>query len=216
MSVSVLWPRRQLLVGSALALALAACGRSKPKAQALPTGATVLALGDSLTQGVGAQAGEAWPVLLAERTGWDVVNAGISGDTSAQALERLPDLLEEHSPALVVVSIGGNDFLRQMSAEAAQANIRRMCQQAKDSGAQVLLVAVPQFSLMAASTGRLSDHPLYAALAQELQVPLLDKAWAQVLSQAKWRSDQVHGNAAGYAEFTNLLVDGLRAQGWLR
>ncbi len=79
--------------------------------------------------------------MLAERTGWDVINAGISGDTSAQALERLPILLQEHAPALVVVSIGGNDFLRQMSAETAQANIRRICQQAKDSGAQVLLVA---------------------------------------------------------------------------
>src|SRR5574344_760634 len=125
--------RRHLLLASTAAIALAACGKRQPQAQALPAEATVLALGDSLTQGVGAKANEAWPSLLAERTGWDVINAGISGDTSAQALERLPDLLQEHAPALVVVSIGGNDFLRQMSAETAQANIRRICQQAKDS-----------------------------------------------------------------------------------
>ena len=134
MRLAPLLHRRHLLLASTAAIALAACGKRQPQAQALPAEATVLALGDSLTQGVGAKADEAWPSLLAERTGWDVINAGISGDTSAQALERLPDLLQEHAPALVVVSIGGNDFLRQMSAETAQANIRRICQQAAGSG----------------------------------------------------------------------------------
>lgn len=214
MRLSPLLHRRHLLLASTAAIALAACGKRPPQAQALPAEASVLALGDSLTQGVGAKADEAWPSLLAERTGWDVINAGISGDTSAQALERLPDLLQEHAPALVVVSIGGNDFLRQMSAETAQANIRRICQQAKDSGAQVLLVAVPQFSLLAAGTGRLSDHPLYTALAKELQLPLLEGAWAEVLSNPALRSDQVHGNAAGYALFTQQLFDFVRQQGW--
>ncbi len=215
MTLPTLLHRRRLLLASTAAIALAACGKHQPKAQALPAEATVLALGDSLTQGVGAKAGEAWPTLLAERTGWDVINAGISGDTSAQALDRLPDLLEEHAPALVVVSIGGNDFLRQMSADAAQANIRRICQQAKDSGAQVLLVAVPQFSLIAAGTGRLSDHPLYATLAKELQLPLLEGAWAEVLSKPQWRSDQVHANAEGYAHFNAKLLDFARQHGWL-
>ncbi|MDD3017489.1 MAG: GDSL-type esterase/lipase family protein [Comamonas sp.] len=206
--------RRQLLLAVLASSVLSACGRSTPKAQALPSDATVLALGDSLTQGVGAQAQEAWPHVLAQRTGWEVVNGGVSGDTSAQALERLPDLLEEHRPALVVISIGGNDFLRQMSADAAQANIRRMCQLARDSGAQVLLVAVPQASLLAAGTGTLNDHPLYETLAQELQLPLLEGAWAQVLSQPALRSDQVHANAAGYAQFTEQLLDFVRQHGW--
>ncbi len=69
--------RRHLLLASTAAIALAACGKRQPQAQALPAEATVLALGDSLTQGVGAKADEAWPSLLAERTGWDVINAGI-------------------------------------------------------------------------------------------------------------------------------------------
>jgi acyl-CoA thioesterase-1 len=76
------------------------------------------------------------------------------------------------------------------------------------------LVAVPQFSLLAAGTGRLSDHPLYTALAKELQLPLLEGAWAEVLSNPALRSDQVHGNAAGYALFTQQLFDFVRQQGW--
>ena len=90
-----------------------------------------------------------------------------------------------------------------------------MCQLARDSGAQVMLVAVPQASLLAAGTGKLNDHPLYETLAQELQLPLLEDAWSQVLSQPALRSDQVHANAAGYAQFTEQLLQFVREHGWL-
>lgn len=211
--------RRHLLAAIAAlptAVLLAACGKRTPKAQALPDGATVLALGDSLTQGVGARPHEAWPTLLAAQTGWDVVNAGVSGDTSAQALDRLPELLDEHAPQLVIVGIGGNDFLRQVPAATTRDNIQQICQACHDGGAQVLLLAVPQFSLLAASTGRLSDHPLYAELAQEMRVPLYAKGWAEVLSDARLRSDQVHANAQGYSRYADGLAQWLRAQGWVQ
>ena len=201
--------RRHLLLASTAAIALAACGNRPPQAQALPAEARVLALGDSLTQGVGAKADEAWPSLLAERTGWDVINAGISGDTSAQALERLPDLLQEHAPALVVVSIGGNDFLRQMSAETAQANIRRICQQAKDSGAQVLLVAVPRKSLFA------DGAPLYGELAQQYGLVLDEDSIGELLRTPGLKSDAVHFNAQGYGALAERLHRLLQASGAL-
>ncbi|MBT9511094.1 MAG: arylesterase, partial [Acidovorax sp.] len=89
--------RRRTLVASLAAIALvplAACGRKPPRAQALPAEATVLALGDSLTSGVGASADTAYPAVLQRLTGWKVVNGGVSGDTSAQALDRLPGLLQ--------------------------------------------------------------------------------------------------------------------------
>ncbi|KAB2895717.1 MAG: arylesterase [Burkholderiaceae bacterium] len=194
---------------------LAACGKRAPKAQALAAGSTVLALGDSLTSGVGATANTAYPAVLQELTGWRVVNGGISGDTTAQALARLPALLQEHQPRLVIVSIGGNDFLRQMSAAAARDNIRAICRTAADAGAQVLLVAVPQFSLLAASTGRLSDHPLYAELAGALKLPLYEGGWSEVLGNARLRSDQVHANAQGYRQFAEGLAQQLRRTGLL-
>ncbi|MGE8493699.1 GDSL-type esterase/lipase family protein [Comamonas sp.] len=197
------------------AAGLAACSKKVPLAAALPAGATVLALGDSLTQGVGASAAQSYPQLLAERTGWNVINAGISGETSSQIAQRLPQLLETHQPALVIVCAGGNDWLRRQSAQAAQAQIASMLQQCKAQHIAVLLVAVPEFSMSAALTGRIQDHPIYEALAKEEQVPLLANAWSEVLANDAMRADQVHANAAGYARFTELLVAQLKASGFL-
>ena len=214
--------RRQLLrLGALIGLAgsaalLGACGKKAATASAIPAGATVLALGDSLTQGVGASADNAYPALLAERSGWKVVNAGISGETASQIGARLPALLEELHPALVLLCAGGNDWLRRNSAQAAQADIARMLQLCKSQGVPVLLVAVPELSLGAALTGRLKDHPIYASLAKEEQVPLLADAWSDVLGNDSMRADQVHANAAGYARFTELLLAKLKSAGFLR
>ena len=209
--------RRRWLAASLLAVALApltACGRKTPRAQAVPAGATVLALGDSLTSGVGASSDTAYPAVLQQLTGWKVVNGGVSGDTSAQALARLPGLLQQHQPALVIVSIGGNDFLRRQTASDTRARVRQICEQARASGAQVLLVAVPELSLLAAA-GRLSDHALYEEIADELKIPLHRKGWSAVLADARLRSDQIHANATGYAQFAQGLVETLRDTGLL-
>lgn len=209
--------RRRWLAASLLAVALApltACGRKTPRAQAVPAGATVLALGDSLTSGVGASSDTAYPAVLQQLTGWKVVNGGVSGDTSAQALARLPGLLQQHQPALVIVSIGGNDFLRRQTASDTRTRVRQICEQARAGGAQVLLVAVPELSLLAAA-GRLSDHALYEEIADELKIPLHRKGWSAVLADARLRSDQIHANATGYAQFAQGLVDTLRDTGLL-
>lgn len=216
-SPAVLAQRRALLwaaLASLTLVPLSGCGRKAPNAQAVPPGATVLALGDSLTSGVGASADTAYPAVLAQLTGWQVVNGGVSGDTSAQALARLPGLLQQHQPALVIVGIGGNDFLRRQSASTTASQVRQICEQARASGAQVLLVAVPELSLMAAA-GRLSDHPLYEEIAEALKIPLHAKGWSSVLAQERLRSDQIHANAAGYAEFAQGLADTLRQTGLL-
>ena len=210
--------RRRLLAAGLLAplavMGLAACGRKTARAQAVAPGATVLALGDSLTSGVGAAPDTAYPAVLQRLTGWKVVNSGVSGDTSAQALARLPGLLQTHSPALVIVSIGGNDFLRREAASVTRTQVRQICEQARASGAQVLLVAVPELSLMAAA-GRLSDHALYTDIATELKIPLHSKGWSGVLANEQLRADQVHANAAGYEQFAQGLVATLKDTGLL-
>ena len=216
-SISLSLLRRRALVASLAAMALAplaGCGRKGPPAQALPPGATVLALGDSLTSGVGASADTTYPAALARLTGWKVVNGGVSGDTSAQALARLPGLLQTHNPALVIVSIGGNDFLRRQSTATTRVNIRQICADAQASGAQVLLVAVPELTMLAA-VGRLSDHAMYEEIASELKLALHSKGWSGVLAQERLRADQIHANAAGYEEFTQGLVQTLKQTGLL-
>ena len=207
---------RTLALGAAalLGTALAGCGRSQGKAQPVPPGSTVLALGDSLTSGTGASAETSYPTVLAELTGWNVVNAGVPGDTSAQALARLPALLAEHRPKLVIVSIGGNDFLRKLPESDTRANVHAACKLALESGAQVLLVAVPR-ATVAAALGQMTDHALYAEVAKDLNIPLQREGWGEVLAQAELRSDQVHANAKGYAQFARSVQGTAAAAGLL-
>ena len=207
---------RTLALGAAalLGTALAGCGRSQGKAQPVPAGSTVLALGDSLTYGTGASAEASYPTVLAELTGWNVVNVGVPGDTSAQALARLPALLAEHRPKLVIVSIGGNDFLRKLPESDTRANVHAACKLALESGAQVLLVAVPR-ATVAAALGQMTDHALYAEVAKDLNIPLQREGWGEVLAQAELRSDQVHANAKGYAQFARSVQGTAAAAGLL-
>ena len=213
----LLLPRRRVLslgLASAAAVMLAACGK-KQRGRPVAAGASVLALGDSITFGTGATPDTSYPAVLARLTGWNVINAGVPGDTSAQALERLPDLLQEHLPALVLVSIGGNDFLRRVSEASTRANIRAICQQCLAAGAQVLLIGVPQPSLVAAVARSLSDHPMYAELAKDLKLPLHADGWSEVLADAALRSDAIHANAKGYEKFASGLAGTARELGLL-
>ena len=197
------------------AAALAACSKKAPKHSALPRGSAVLALGDSLTYGYGANPTESYPARLAELTGWAITNGGVSGDTSAQALARLPELLREHTPRLVIISIGGNDFLRRQPENETRTNIRAIIQACKAAGAETLLVGVPGVGVGAA-LGYPGDHPLYADLAKAENVPYYANGWSQILGKDALKSDQIHPNAAGYAEFARGLTAYLKENGWLR
>ena len=197
-----------------LLVTLAGCGRDKKTAQPVPPGSTVLALGDSLTFGTGASAETSYPTVLAGLTGWNVVNAGVSGDTSAQALARLPALLAEHQPKLVIVSIGGNDFLRKLPESDTRTHVHAICKQSLAAGAQVLLVAVPR-ATVAAALGQMTDHALYAEVAKDLKIPLQREAWGEVLAQPDLRADAVHANARGYAQFARSVQGTAAAIGLL-
>ena len=126
------------------ALLLAACGGSKNKLEKLDSSAVVLAFGDSLTFGTGAGATESYPAILERSIGRKVVNAGVPGETSAQGLERLPEVLDEVKPKLLVLCHGGNDFLRRLDDQAAAANVRAMIEMARKRGIAVVLIATPK------------------------------------------------------------------------
>ena len=205
--------RRFVQISALLAAALTACSKTAPHA-ALPEGSTILALGDSLTAGYGADAAAAYPAVLAGFTGWQVINGGVSGNTSAQALARLPALMRRQ-PQLVLVSIGGNDFLRKVPEADTRSNIRQIVQQIKAAGVPAVLVAVPYFTT-GALFGRLSEHPMYEELAAELNVPLFKGAWAEVLGNKKLKSDQIHANAQGYRVFAEKMWAFLKQQGFAR
>ncbi|MEP5766654.1 MAG: GDSL-type esterase/lipase family protein [Halieaceae bacterium] len=200
--------------GLVLATLLCACG-SDPGYSSLPAGSSVLAFGDSVTYGTGAGAGQDYPTLLAQATGWNIVNAGIPGDTAREAKTRLPALLQQHRPALVIVELGGNDFLRKRPAAQVKADLHNIITQSQDSGAITAVIAVPRLSLLRAGIGALSDADIYAELATETGVLLLADSFSAVLSDEQLRADPVHPNARGYQVLSEGVLEGLREAGLL-
>ena len=195
------------------AVILGAC--SKPAEQPLPRGTRVLALGDSLTAGNGVSPAEAWPALLAAHTGWEIVNGGVSGDTSAGGLQRLPGLLEEYSPTLVFVSLGGNDMLRRVPQAETIANLNRILDMIQARGAKAVLLATPKPSITGAIFNSLSAAEFYRPIAKAHQVPLIEDALPEVLSDIKLKGDALHPNAAGHQLLTRKIIESLKAIGYV-
>ena len=207
--------RRHLLAAAAATLLLAACGRSQ-KLPALPRGSVVLAFGDSVTFGTGAAPGQDWPTLLAEMSGWRIINAGIPGDTAEAARQRIAPLLDEHRPALVIVELGGNDFLRRRPQKQVKEDLRQILSAIRASGAHAVLVAVPELSLLGAVTRRPDDAPIYAELAKEEKLPLIPDVFAGILARPELCADQIHPNAQGYRQMAEGFQAELKKMGLLR
>lgn len=191
---------------------LAGCDRA-PQFAPLPAGTPVLCFGDSVTYGTGAPPGEDYPTRLAEITGWQVHNAGIPGDTADRARERIRAVLDAVQPKLVLIEIGGNDFLRRRPETAVREDIRQILAAVRAHGAQPVLVAVPRFSVVGAVAGVLPDAEIYADLAKEEQLPLVSDVFAGVLSDNGLKSDQIHPNADGYRVLAAGILQELRRRG---
>jgi acyl-CoA thioesterase-1 len=194
---------------------LASCGKDVQKHSVVPAGATVLVLGDSLSYGTGANTGEDYPTLLAKSTGWNVINEGIPGDTSAGGLARLPSLLEQHQPKLLIVELGGNDFLHHAPHTETIANLKAILAEAKANSVTTILVAIPEINALKAAVGNLSDHPLYETLAKETNTPLITDVFSDVLSDRALKSDQIHANAKGYAVVSEMFGEKLKELGFI-
>ena len=205
---------RHLLFLIIVIVLVAACGKAKEEAF-LP-GSQVLALGDSLTAGNGVTPDEAWPSLLAKRTGWHVINGGVSGDTSADALLRLPALLDEHKPVLVLVTVGGNDMLHRLPQEETIANLGQILVRIKTHGAKAVLLATPKPSAAGAAFRSLSAADFYQEVADAHHVPLIKDSIADVLSYPQMKGDPLHPNAAGHQLLSEKLFDALKSTGYVR
>ncbi|WP_305041015.1 arylesterase [Geoalkalibacter sp.] len=178
---------------------------STPRLKPLPEAAVVLAFGDSLTYGTGAEEGESYPEVLERLIGNRVINAGVPGELTSDGVQRLPGVLAEVRPDLVILCHGGNDILQRRGAEELEANIRKMVELSLQSGAQVLLIGVPQPSMV------LRTIPLYVRTSWDMKVPLEEHLLPDILRENSLKSDTIHPNAAGYAVFAERIAERLRS-----
>ena len=189
-------------------LLLTACGGS-PQLSKLPGDAVILAFGDSLTRGKGANDGESYPAVLQSLSGRTVVNAGISGEISENGLRRLPGLLETHEPDLLVLCHGGNDILRKKGMEKMAGNVKRMIQLAQQRNIPVVLLGVPNFGLF------LSSAPVYEEVADETGVVFIEDLVSDILNDNTLKSDTVHPNKHGYQKMAEEIYAVLKETGAL-
>lgn len=155
-------------------------------------GANIIAFGDSLTAGYGASAGEDYPSRLASLIGTNVINAGVSGDTTDSAAARLDADVLARDPRIVIVGLGGNDFLRQAPIEGTEQNLRAIIRRIQGSGAMVALLGF-HFPSLTANWGK-----MYARVAHDEGCLLIDDVLDGIESNASLKSDEIHPNARGY------------------
>lgn len=191
------------------AVGLAACDAG-PQLPRLQNGEVVLAFGDSLTFGAGAGEAESYPAVLSGLIGRPVVRSGVPGEVTAQGLERLPRVLDEHQPRLVILCLGGNDLLRKVEEREIAANLRSMIGLLRDRGIAVVLVGVPKPGLFA------SPPKFYAELAAEFAIPYEGEVVKDVLYSSELKSDPIHPNALGYRKMAQAIAGLLERAGAIK
>lgn len=189
--------RRLLIFLSLLALVGVSVGyylfQQKGETPKLSRDGLVIFFGNSLTAGVGAGQAEDFPTLVSKQLGLtNVVNSGVSGDTSETALQRLGEDVLDQKPALVVVELSGNDFLRAIEANETIKNLDLITTQIKDSGAVVVLVHIR----FPAQFGDYEGG--FKKLAEKHNVKVVWNSLDGILSKPSLMADQIHPNAAGY------------------
>lgn len=181
-------------------------GCGERKLAALSNEEVILAFGDSLTLGYGAEITDSYPSVLAELCRCKVINAGVSGETTSQGLERFVQVTNEHHPSLLILMEGGNDILRNNTA-STKANLARMIEISLESNIQVVLIGVPEKKLFSKSAA------LYTELAAEHGVAFEGELLSSLLRKSQYKSDAVHFNQQGYRQFAEGVFELLKAKG---
>ncbi|TAH51463.1 MAG: arylesterase [Betaproteobacteria bacterium] len=177
--------------------------------------ASILVWGDSLSAGYGLKPGEAWPTLLQtrlEREGFrhKVINASVSGETSAGGRSRLPAALAEHKPDIVILELGSNDGLRGLKPQLLADNLQAMIAATRAAGARVLLVGMrmpPNYG--PAYTRRFADT--FADVAQTQNVALVPFLMEGFADRAElFQADGIHPTAQAQALILETVWRGLK------
>ncbi|HEY7742449.1 MAG TPA: arylesterase [Burkholderiales bacterium] len=190
-----------------VAAGLAGCGERVPRVAAVAPDEVIVAFGDSLTYGTGAAESESYPAVLAQLIGRKVVRAGVPGEVTGQGLARLPRVIEEHRPALMIVCLGGNDMLRRVEEAQVRKNLAEIVRTIRARGIAVVLVGVPKPALIT------SAPAFYAEVAKEFGIPYEGNVVTEVLHQLDMKADPIHPNAKGYRRMAEAIAELLKKAG---
>jgi acyl-CoA thioesterase I len=157
-----------------------------------PRGSNVIAFGDSLTSGVGAAPGQDYPAQLAKLAGVPVLNKGVPGDTTADALRRLERDVLASDPKIVIVLLGGNDLLQRLPQKETLANLEEIVTKVQDDGALVVLVGLGGSMFTGSYTSAYRD------LARRRGAVLVPGILNGILDRPAMKADQIHPNGEGY------------------
>ncbi len=194
--------RRHFNVLAAAAISVGTCARTMAQAAAAPEGPLILVVGDSMSVEYGLARGRGWVALMEERLRREkvparVVNASVSGDTTAGGRSRLPALLRQHRPALVILELGGNDALRGLPLNTTRDNLATMARLSRETGARVLLVGMempPNYGARYAQEFR-DVFTTVAKAEQTALVPFLLRNVADIEDPTKlFQGDRIHPN----------------------
>lgn len=192
-----------------ISFACAGCSQSsKVDLPYLGSDARILAFGDSLTFGTGAKQEESYPAVLGGLIGRDVINMGTPGDETSHGLKKLGPALDSIQPDLLILCLGGNDFLRKRPAATIRQNLETLIEQAKQREVPTILLGVPEPAIIA-----MDAHPMYEELAKKHDLVLENDILSEVLSDGDTKSDLIHPNKQGYRMVAEALAELLRKAG---
>ncbi len=183
-------------------LFLTACNNSETVFDPLPQDAVILAFGDSLTYGTGASKDADYPSVLSEITSRTVINAGLSGEITENGLARLPALLDQHKPDLLILMHGGNDMLQNIVEQHTSDNLKKMIGEAKKRNIKVMMLGVPKPKLFL-----LNSAEFYLQISEETQTPTDFETLPKILSKNVLKSDTIHPNDEGYKILANSIFN---------
>ena len=168
-----------------------------------PTGETIICFGDSLTYGTGAAKGMDYPSQLSRMIGVEIINAGVPGDTTATALNRIDELIEMN-PRIVLITLGGNDLKNRVKKEMVFKNFEKIINIIQDNGALVILggIDVPFW-------GR-GFNKVYVELSEKTGYVLIQNIFKDILGEPGLMSDKIHPNSQGYTIMANHFYKALQ------
>jgi len=188
---------------------IALIGCSSPKLDLIESDGVILAFGDSLTVGVGTTRQNSYPSVLGDLSGLNIINSGVSGETSDIGLKRLPNELDRVFPDLLIIIEGGNDILQNRGHSEIKKNIAAMIELAKNRGVPVVLIGIPEKNLFSSSA------PFYKELADQYQLVFDDSLISSLQRSPQLKSDYIHFNKEGYRKMAEAVYELLQDNGAL-